>query len=263
MFLRTGALPPICLAILTSWTPNSASAQSSCPQVALVLAFDASGSINEAEYQLQTHGSGLALMDPAVLELIGAQGGIALAAVVWSDDASGVYTVPWHFVTDEHSMASFANAFVSAPRIPMGNTDIGNGLWHALDLLVEAGGCASRKLINVSGDGRETPYARGRTKITVADARARADAEGVIINGLAITRNVPDLAAYYEQNVKTGPGSFVVEILAYADFQTAMREKLLREIAEPLVGDNSHQGPDNLIYASINQTETAPFQSRQ
>lgn len=215
---------------------QEAGAQSFCPEVAIVLALDASGSISAEEYQLQVHGSASALMESELLDLIASQGGISISALVWSDASSGVLIVPWHRVEGEATMAAFAQQIVSAPRIPSGNTDIGAGLWQALDLLTQPGGCASRQLINISGDGRETAQARGRARITIAVARERARNDGVIINGLAIRNEDADLAAYFEKNIMTGPGSFVMEIGEYADFETAMTKKLVREISTPLIG---------------------------
>ncbi len=61
-------------------------------------------------------------------------------------------------------------------------------------------------------------------------ARAMANASGVTINGLAIVNEDPGLLAYYRDNVRLGPGSFVVSALDYTDFAEAMRRKLLREI---------------------------------
>jgi Protein of unknown function (DUF1194) len=58
---------------------------------------------------------------------------------------------------------------------------------------------------------------------------------GVIINGLAIRTDVPDLDAYYRTHVAGGPGSFVMSIAGYKDYAEAIHRKLLREIEPNLV----------------------------
>jgi hypothetical protein len=66
-------------------------------------------------------------------------------------------------------------------------------------------------------------------------------ARGATINGLAISRRgSPDIANsldagnlgwYYEECVIGGPGAFVIAVSDEADFVTAVRRKLVREIA--------------------------------
>jgi len=80
----------------------------------------------------------------------------------------------------------------------------------------------------VSGDGRETA-ARDYT-VQVPQARAMAQAFGIVINGLAIENEEPGLQSYYRERLQSGPGSFVMAVKGYADFAEAMRRKLLREI---------------------------------
>jgi hypothetical protein len=87
---------------------------------------------------------------------------------------------------------------------------------------------APRRVIDVSGDGRETP-AREYV-VLLPQARAMALAHGIVVNGLAISNAEEDLAAYYRSDLQAGPGSFVMEARDYADFAEAMRRKLLREI---------------------------------
>lgn len=249
------------LATSLALTGGYASGGSLCPPTALILAFDASGSISEEEYILQTKGTALALMDGPLMDLIAAQGGISLSAVIWSDTASGVQIIPWHIVSDGQAMANFAQKVATAPRIPGGNTDIGHGLWHALDLLGQVAGCAPRRLINISGDGRETPHARGRTHVSVAAARTRAEAEGVIINGLAIEDEESDLSGYYEERVKVGPGSFVMEIASHVDFQAAMTRKLYREIHEPVVGEIDRGAGPTLEFSALVDGPSKPVRN--
>ena len=103
----------------------------------------------------------------------------------------------------------FARRLTSQKRIVTGNTDIGVGLMAALDLLDDPRNCAMRRVIDVSGDRRETPLFRKGEKISLLQSVSRAKEMGVVINGLAITTNDPDLEEYFRTRVITGIGSFV------------------------------------------------------
>jgi hypothetical protein len=52
----------------------------------------------------------------------------------------------------------------------------------------------------------------------------------VTINGLVVGTNMQTLARYYHEYVIQGEGAFVEAIGDYADYATAMRRKLLREL---------------------------------
>ena len=45
-----------------------------------------------------------------------------------------------------------------------------------------------------------------------------------------------DVRVYYENAVKRGPGAFVETANGFADFETAMRRKLLRELTAQIMG---------------------------
>ena len=71
------------------------------------------------------------------------------------------------------------------------------------------------------------------------EARDRAVAEGVTINGLPIVNDRPTfgrmppvpLDEYYRENVIGGPGAFVVVAEDFQSFGNAVKRKLIREIA--------------------------------
>ncbi|TKA94378.1 DUF1194 domain-containing protein, partial [Cereibacter changlensis] len=91
-----------------------------------------------------------------------------------------------------------------------------------------------RRIVNVSGDGRETPLFRHAQRLPLAVSRARAERMGVTVNGLAITGQDAGLAGYYRDRVALGQGSFVIEVSDTSGFAAAMKRKLLREIGQPL-----------------------------
>ena len=51
------------------------------------------------------------------------------------------------------------------------------------------------------------------------------------VNALAIESDEPGLSDYFEANVITGPGAFVMRAQGYRDFAAALRRKLIREIS--------------------------------
>ena len=61
-------------------------------------------------------------------------------------------------------------------------------------------------------------------------ARQSARARGIIINGLPIMADSPDLARYYDTHVIIGPDSFVEPARDFEDYARAIRAKLLKEL---------------------------------
>jgi hypothetical protein len=114
------------------------------------------------------------------------------------------------------------------PRAALGGTGIGAGVAFAVRILARNGFSAPRQVVDVSGDGRETPPRENVVMMPMA--RALADARGVTLNGLAILNDDPDLASWYRNNVITGRGAFVIPVDDYSDFAQAIVEKLIREI---------------------------------
>ncbi|WP_431301071.1 DUF1194 domain-containing protein [Tabrizicola sp. BL-A-41-H6] len=207
-------------------------AEARCADLALVLAIDSSGSIDDSEYALQRHGYANAFRTPKVLAALQGAGTVDLSVVFWGDSAMPVQVLPWQRVDRRKGAERLADAIEVAPRQVTGNTAIGNGLWVALDLLDDPTRCAYRSLINVSGDGVESlgPRPDG---ITLHHSRERARAEGVTINALAISDKNGVLADWFRKEVITGPGSFVIQITTFADFADAIAEKIAREIGPP------------------------------
>jgi len=217
----------ICL--LLGMAPSPASVRG-CFGTALVFAIDASGSVDDREYVLQMGGLSQALRDPEIEEAVQRAGGIALAAVVWSDTAMAATTVGWQSVRNAQDIEGFASKIESLPRVGGGGTDMGQGVWQALDLLDDPTLCAMQRVIDVSGDGKETLYPRRRHGVSIFSAQKRAEEYGVVINGLAILDEEEDLEEYYRGKVISGATAFVIVANSFDDFATAMHSKLLREI---------------------------------
>ncbi len=201
-----------------------------CPDLALVLAIDASGSISAPEFGLQQGGYAAAFRSGAVQDALASAGRVDIAVVLWADTEMAPQTLGWQQVRSRVDADLLAKRIVEMPRLVTGNTGIGKGIWTALDLLTIYDACGSRRLVNVSGDGKESLLPRPRDHVPLAVARARADTMGITINGLAITMDDAGLADWYGDRVITGPGAFVMQVTGFDSFAAAIAAKLAREI---------------------------------
>lgn len=196
--------------------------------MALVLAIDVSASVGPYEYALQMGGVAGAFRDPAVISAIEAHGGrgVAVTLTQWSAGHAQRQSAPWTRVRDAASARAFAAHVARAPRYAGGRTTaIGSAIDHGLRLIDTSPFAASRRVIDVSGDGRSNDGA------PLEPARRRAEAAGVTVNGLAILNGEEWLAAYFEERVITGPGAFLETASDFYDFSRAIRRKLLRELS--------------------------------
>jgi hypothetical protein len=198
-----------------------------------------SRSIDDSEFQLEKRGYAAAFTDPQVLAAItsGPRGAILAAYVEFSGEEAVNTVVGWTYLHDAASATGFAQTIQAAARTSSGHTAVGAGIAQATQLLSSPGLDVRRKVIDVAGDG--TNNSGG----DVASARDAAVAAGMTVNGLAIINEQPapwlhahvqppgGLAAYYRQNVTGGPGSFVIEVHNFQDFQAGLIRKLVDEIA--------------------------------
>lgn len=216
-------------------TVQPSSSQTWCPDLSLVLAIDSSSSINNEEFTLQMQGYAAAFANPTVLKALAEAGRVDVAVVMWAGPQEPRHVRMWQSITSDADALVLADWFITSPREINGDTEIGNGLAVALDLLEAHDNCGLRKIINVSGDGRATPGPRsGSPRVTLSAAKARAERLNVTVNGLAITTDEPDLTEYYRSSLITGPGCFVMEVDSFEDFAEAIRLKLKREIEPSL-----------------------------
>ncbi len=197
----------------------------------LVLAIDASGSVDDGEYRLQVEGIAKAFRDSSVLAAITKQphGRIVVSLEVWAESNRPKDFSPWFVVSDAASAEAFAATVESWPRrIANGGTGIGKALQYGTNALITNAYGADRMVIDLSGDGKETPPSDWT--LSVSDGRAFAAAHGVDINGLAILNDDPDLEHYFRDEVMSGPQAFVLAVSDYDGYAEAMRIKLIREI---------------------------------
>ncbi|MCF4164964.1 DUF1194 domain-containing protein [Zavarzinia compransoris] len=201
---------------------------------ALLLALDASSSVDREEYFLQTEGISIAFADEEIQAAIaaGPTGRIAVAVVSWSHPDRQSLDLDWRIVTAETAPA-FAETMFNLPRnIEGGGTAVGAALLRAGQVMESLPFTAMRRVIDVSGDGKTSA---GPLPAVPRDALI---AQGITVNGLAIVNEEADVDDYYAAEVIGGPGAFVEVARDYEDFRRAIRRKLLRELrSDPLVAE--------------------------
>lgn len=220
------------LTILTAMAP-AAQAQGRCADLALILAIDASGSIDPEEFRVQQLGYAMALNTPRVQSALASAGAVDVGVVIWGDSDLAAQVVPLQRLTTAEDARRLAARIAGLPRTVSGDTGIGSGLMTAIDMPQTGAGCAWRRVINVSGDGLESMSPRARHHVPLSFARNRAADLGIVVNALAIENEVADLSQCYHDRVITGPGAFVMHVAGFDTFGSAIIEKLAREIAPP------------------------------
>jgi hypothetical protein len=194
----------------------------------LVLAVDASGSVDQRRFELQQQGYVAAFRDPRVLHAIQSGGtqAIAVTMVQWTGPALQIQVLPWTVIHDAPTAQAFANAIAATPRLLFsGGTSISGVIDYAVPLILESQFKGIRRVIDISGDGSNN---RGRPAASARDDAMRA---GIAINGLPILEREPQLKGYFSEHVIGGPGAFVVAAESYETFAEAILKKLVREMA--------------------------------
>jgi hypothetical protein len=194
----------------------------------LVLAVDASGSVDQVRFELQKRGYVAAFRHGRVLQAIrsGPSQAVAATMVQWTGPTLQVQVVGWTRIGEDDTAEAFAAAIEGAPRrLFGGGTSISGAIDYAGTLFEKSPFRARRRVIDVSGDGSNN---RGRPPQL---ARDEAVAAGLGINGLPILALEPDLDRYYYDQVIGGPGAFVVAAQSYETFAEAILKKLITEIA--------------------------------
>ena len=211
-------------------------AAAECRQ-ALALGLDVSGSVDPSEYALQLGGLAAALESPAVraalLEV--PELPVHLAVFEWSGPGARRLILDWTAIDGPEALADTTAALRGAVRVPLDpSTAIGEAMLYGAALLGRRLECPKRTL-DLSGDGRaNAPPRPARVKEMPA-------LDGITVNALAVGVDPPvhtdirqaeiaALQAYFASEVIHGPGAFVETALGYADFEEAMRRKLLREL---------------------------------
>jgi hypothetical protein len=196
--------------------------------LALVLAVDCSRSIDGREYRLQAEGYAAAFRHARVRRAIlgGPTRRIAVTMTQWGGQFAQTQALGWTLLDAETAIDAFAARLKAQPRLVDDDaTAIGAAIDHAVRVLEKCPFAASRRTIDVSGDGRNN---QGRFP---RFARDDAVAAGVGINGLPILTDEVNLASVYRSEVIGGQGAFVVSARGFSNFADAVLHKLAAEIA--------------------------------
>lgn len=218
-------------------------AEAYCRQ-ALVLALDVSGSVSSLEYQQQISGLAAALRDPEVEQLILAgPGHVSVMAFEWSSENHQSLIADWTTLRSGGDVESFAARVAAHRKIRAGlKTALGRALEFSAAKLRQQADCL-RHTIDVSADGKNNIGPQP------SDIYQRSSFQEITVNALVVDISQADkgdvidrfaakkkLRAYYETRVIRGPGAFAMIAKGYADYAHAMREKLIRELAPPVLG---------------------------
>jgi hypothetical protein len=215
----------VVLAVLGSLSPARAQ---NAVDLQLILAVDASGSVDTTRFELQRKGYVEAFRDKQVLDAIrgGANQSIAVAMFQWTGPTLQAQIVPWTQVKDQASAESVASLMATTPRrLFGGGTSISGAIDYSMKWFQQDPFKSERRVIDVSGDGSNN---RGRP---AQRARDEAVAAGVVINGLPILAWEPDLDTYYKGAVIGGPGAFMIVAKDFETFADAILKKMILEIA--------------------------------
>ena len=226
-------IQPLCRAVAVLFgalllvAPDSAAAQDRPVDLELVLAVDASASVSEEEFDLQVHGLAEAFRHRSVAQAIRAAGdlGLTVTLIQWADYRQYAVSIDWTLLDDAVSARQFAKQIDAVKRSVAGSTGIGGAIEVAIVRLNGNGFDGRRKVVDISGDGRNNHGSAAWL------ARDLAAARGITVNGLAILNEDPTLDRYYRSNVIGGTGAFVMTANDYESYRLAILIKLIREIS--------------------------------
>lgn len=222
-------------AVLAGALAGTQAAPAADCRLALVLAMDVSSSVDAGEDALQRAGLARALLAPEVAAaFLHPPQPVALAVFEWSGRDNQKLLLDWTLIRAradlEQASRALAGSTRSTDQFP---TALGHAVGYAAILLQSAPTCIAQT-IDVSGDGRNNEG------FTPRQAYAHFPFDGVTVNGLAIetagnsgaseTFGDAVMAEYYREHLLLGPNAFVQEAGGFADFERAMRRKLLREL---------------------------------
>lgn len=195
-------------------------------ELALLLAIDISGSVDDAEYQIQVEGTADALEDPEIAYAL-LNGKVAVAVVQWSSIGMQKVVQPWRRMENAPALGEFARTARQQERaFGKADTAVGDALAFAVAQFDRVPDC-KRRVIDISGDGVQN--AGG----ALPPARDLAIKAGISINAIAIESIGLAISEFYRKNVIT-KGGFVVTATGHTDYPRALRLKILREVARPI-----------------------------
>ena len=165
----------------------------------------------------------------------GGTGKIAVTYIEWAGAGTQITVLPWTLIDGPEAAKAFAAVLENKPISRHRMTSISGALLYSAEALQKSPFKATRRVIDVSGDG---PNNSG---VPVVGVRDQLVAKGIIINGLPILLktggpnsafDIENLDDYYAECVIGGTGAFSLPVREKAEFAAAIRQKLLLEIAD-------------------------------
>jgi hypothetical protein len=217
----------------------------------IVLAVDASRSMDLTEFAVQREGYLAALRHPDLIRAVtaGPLGRVALAYFEWSGEAQDGTLVPWRIIATPDDAAAMAEEIAVMPVRRGRGTSVSRAITFGSVLIEDGTVDGARRVIDVSGDGANN------IGPPVVPARDDAVARGITINGLPVMTApggaMLELDRYYEECVIGGEGAFVMVAHSGEELSHTIRRKLILEIAglapEPRVVPAQFEPMDCLI----------------
>ncbi|MEM9241124.1 MAG: DUF1194 domain-containing protein [Pseudomonadota bacterium] len=195
--------------------------------IALVLAVDVSGSVDNTEFRIQMDGLAEGLRDPSVSEAL-VVGEAAIMVLQWTGTTRQAISIPWTQVRSFEEVDALASRIETVNRKWRNySTAIGEAMEFSQAQFADAPAC-DRHVIDISGDGSSNEGVEPK------DAAAELLAAGTTVNALVIEGAEPMLTEYFWENVILGPGAFVITANSFDEYPRRMRMKLLREVSKPV-----------------------------
>lgn len=194
---------------------------------ALVLAVDASASIDRGLLDFQLRGHAAAFRHKAVEEAISRSGGTGIAVMLAQFAGPETLTtlVPWRVLKSGRDCEEFATTIDAAPGVFMGgSTALGSAVVQAVALLDAAPYRTEKRTLDIVSNGFSNAGVDPRS------ARGYAAGANVTVNGLAILNEYDWLEGYFAENVIAGRGSFVRTANDLNSFAGVLLGKLVTEM---------------------------------
>ncbi len=207
-------------------------------RLALALALDVSGSVDEQEYVLQMNGVATALADGDVQAALFAipEVPVTLAIYEWSSSSYQRMIVNWRPLFDPSDIDDIRAILLSWRRAPAPEaTGLGAALEFGAKLINRSPACWDQTL-DISADGKNNDWPiptrlREEGRLGTMNVNALVVAKEFKSTMDMTPDGVAELTAYFRARIIYGPDAFVEVAQGYEDYATAMSRKLLRELS--------------------------------
>jgi hypothetical protein len=207
---------------------------------------DVSGSVDAADYALRVTGYANAFANPALVTAIegGAIGSIAVTLFQFSDSAT--QSIGWTLVDDAASASALSASIAAMARDSSGGTNIIDGINDASASFAGNGFEGTREVIDVSGDGAQSPASCNFDDLNCVALQVARDAflgggTNRTINALWIDdrdffgddpADQINALDYGNLNVIGGPSAFQGVVDDFEQFEAAIDRKIIREVTQ-------------------------------